>query len=124
MKKRNGFRGLVLMLVTAVSISVMGTSGRQRLTVRRSSADTTSVRIQVRDRDMGVQRRMNTSLYPVQMQVSGRAVLIKSDYNQILPIYTRSGSFYMAMRLNKGSNWLNGLPRGTYFINNRPVTVK
>ena len=68
-------------------------------------------------------RRMSTSLYPVQLQVHGRLLRIQSDHNQILPIYTQSGAFYMAMRLNKGTNWLNGLPRGRYFINNRPVMI-
>lgn len=74
--------------------------------------------------DMERPRKMSTSLYPVQLQVHGRLVRIQSDYNQILPIYTHSGAFYMAMRLSKGTNWLNGLPRGRYFINNRPVTIK
>ena len=73
--------------------------------------------------DMERPRKMSTSLYPVQLQVQGRLVRIQSDYNQILPIYTQSGAFYMAMRLSKGTNWLNGLPRGRYFINNRPVTI-
>ena len=30
----------------------------------------------------------------------------------------------MTIRLNKGTNWLTGIPRGNYFINNRPVAVK
>lgn len=73
--------------------------------------------------DMERPRKMSMSLYPVQLQVHGRLLRIQSDHNQILPIYTQSGAFYMAMRLSKGTNWLNGLPRGRYFINNRPVTI-
>lgn len=74
--------------------------------------------------DMERTRRMSSSLYPVQLQVHGRLVRIQSDHNQILPIYNHSGAFFMAMRLSKGTNWLNGLPRGRYFINNRPITIK
>lgn len=68
-------------------------------------------------------RRMSTSAYPVQMMVVGRAVRVQSPENQVLPIYTSTGGFYMVMRLTKGTNWLNGLPRGRYFINNRTITI-
>ena len=73
--------------------------------------------------DMERPRKMSMSLYPVQLQVHGRLLRIQSDHNQILPIYTQSGAFYMVMRLNKGTNWLSGLPRGRYFINNRIVSI-
>ena len=67
--------------------------------------------------------KMSSSAYPVVIAMHGREVRIQSEHNQILPIYTRSGAFYMAVRLSKGTNWINGLPRGRYFINNRPVTI-
>lgn len=73
--------------------------------------------------DVGQARRMMTSTYPVQIQVTMNAVQIQSDHSQILPIYTKNGAFYMAARLNKGTNWINGLPKGSYFINNRPITI-
>ena len=68
-------------------------------------------------------RKMNTSAYPVQISVTGRVVQIQSDRNQLLPIYTHNGVLYLTARLNKGTNWLGGLPRGHYFINNRPITI-
>ncbi len=71
-----------------------------------------------------VRRKMSTSAYPVQMNVVGNAVRVQSPENQILPVYTANGTFYLFMRLNKGVNWLNGLPRGRYFINNRLVIIK
>ena len=58
-----------------------------------------------------------------EMQVMRGMVRIQSEHSQILPIYRQNGSFYMVMRLNKGVNWLNGLPRGRYFINNRPIAI-
>lgn len=73
--------------------------------------------------DLGRTRRMSCSAFPIKIQTIGRAVQIQSDHSQILPIYTRSGAFFMAIRLNKGVNWLNGLPSGHYFINNRPITI-
>ena len=69
-------------------------------------------------------RRRSTSTYPVRIEVHGRAVMLHSDHVQLLPIYTRGGVLKMTLRLNKGTNWLSGLPRGNYFINNRPVAVK
>ena len=68
-------------------------------------------------------RKMNTSAFPVQITITGRVVQIQSDHNQLLPIYTHNGVLYLTARLNKGTNWLGGLPRGRYFINNRPITI-
>ena len=73
--------------------------------------------------EMPSSRKMNTSVYPVRIIVSGRTVQIQSDHNQLLPIYTYNGVLYLTTRLNKGINWLGGLPRGRYFINNRPITI-
>lgn len=67
--------------------------------------------------------QLATSTFPVEMAVKGSSLCITSKYSQLLPIYTRGGTFYMAMRLNKGLNWLNGLPRGRYIINNQSVSI-
>lgn len=67
---------------------------------------------------------MAVSTFPVDIQIKGRALCVKSDYSQLLPIYTRGGTFYMAMRLNKGLNWLNGLPRGHYVINHKSFDIQ
>lgn len=88
----------------------------------QARADTLQQRTSSRDLRGG--RRMSTSAYPVRIEVHGRAVMIHSDHVQLLPIYTRGGVLKMTLRLNKGTNWLTGLPRGNYFINNRPVAVK
>lgn len=68
-------------------------------------------------------RKMATSQAPIQMQVTGSSICIRSNSAQLLPIYDSKKDFYMAMYLNKGINWLNGLPRGKYYINNRQVTI-
>lgn len=73
--------------------------------------------------EMPQSRRMSTSAYPVQISVTGRVVQIQSDHNQLLPIYNQNGVLFLTARLNKGTNWLGGLPRGRYFINNRPITI-
>lgn len=73
--------------------------------------------------DVSQKRKMSNSAFPVQITKMGNALKIQSDHNQILPIYTQSGAFYMVMRLTKGTNFLSGLPRGRYFINNRIVSI-
>lgn len=77
-----------------------------------------------REGDRVVQRKMSHSAYPVQLHVVGTSVRVQSQESQILPIYTDNGAFYLIMRLNKGTNWLNGLPEGRYFINGRLITIK
>jgi len=73
--------------------------------------------------DWGQYKKMSTSAYPIRMYVTGHVVKIESDHNQVLPIYNQNGVFLMAMRLSKGMNSLAGLPRGWYFVNNRPVKI-
>ena len=71
-----------------------------------------------------VRGRMTHSAYPVELNVVGHALKVDSPEKQVLPIYTHNGTFYLIVRLNKGTNWLNGLPKGKYFINSRLVTIK
>lgn len=68
-------------------------------------------------------RRMSMSPFPVEIKMMRRALRIRSGHDQLLPIYTSAGTLYMAVRITKGINWLNGLPRGKYFINNQPITI-
>ena len=68
--------------------------------------------------------RMAQSAYPVKLTVKGRSLRITSKHEQVLPIYTQGGVLYLAMQLTPGVNWLNGLPRGRYRINNRTIRIR
>ena len=70
-----------------------------------------------------MQREMLQSAYPVTITRRGNAVCVHSRHDQLLPVYKQGGAFYAAFRVRKGTNWLSGLPRGTYIINNTKVTV-
>ena len=70
-----------------------------------------------------VRRRMSHSACPVRVQMVGNALKVDSPEAQLLPIYTHAGAFYLIVRLNKGTNWVGGLPRGKYFINSRLITI-
>lgn len=114
----------ILMLVGALlqiaAVAPTGVYRHRRVPQNQDSI----VRLVPREGDHDARRKMSTSAYPVQMNVVGGALRVQSPENQILPVYTGTGSFYLFMRLNKGVNWLNGLPRGRYFINNRLVIIK
>jgi hypothetical protein len=110
---------LIVLLLALLVLLPMGASMRKKRVVAKPDTIPLVEKIQ----DFGRTGRMSCSTFPVKINISGRAVQIQSDHNQILPIYTRTGAFFMAVRLNKGVNWLNGLPRGHYFINNRPITI-
>lgn len=115
-------RLVVRLIVLSVALLVLlpiGASMRKKRVVAKPDTTTLVEKIQ----DFGQTGRMSCSTFPVKIHTSGRAVQVQSDHNQILPIYTETGAFFMAVRLNKGVNWLNGLPRGHYFINNRPITI-
>lgn len=115
---------VILMLVGALlEITAAAPACFLHKTERTQKQDTT-IRVIQRDGDRVVTRKMSHSAYPVQMSVVGNAVRVESPENQILPIYTHTGTFYLIVRLNKGTNWLNGLPKGRYFINNRLIAIK
>lgn len=110
----------IMMLFVGISLTA-GNKVQHAANPPKIEVDTTNLQNQMRD--LSIRQRMSSSAFPIQMYISGRSIRVVSDHNQILPIYTQSGAFYMAMRLNKGTNWLTGLPRGRYFINNRPIRI-
>ncbi len=111
---------VVLMCLVSATISA---NAHNRFAHNATVApDTSSVRMD-KSLEQDNPHRMRTSAYPVQLKISNRSVRIQSEHSQLLPIYRQNGSFYMVMRLSKGVNWLNGLPRGRYFINNKPIAI-
>lgn len=64
-----------------------------------------------------------SSTYPVKIEMKGGSLLVTSQHSQMLPVYKGNGMFYGLFRLNKGTNWISGLPKGTYIINSSKVTV-
>ena len=67
--------------------------------------------------------KMLNSAFPVTIQLKGTRLCITSKYVQLLPVYNERGVFYGMFRLNKGTNWIGGLPKGVYYINNRKVSI-
>ncbi len=63
------------------------------------------------------------SVYPVSLTVKGNSLCVDSKHEQYLPIYTQGGALYLTMRLASGKNWLYGLPRGRYRINNKVISI-
>lgn len=120
MRKALIVRTGVLLLAVLLCLPAAGALRRRKIQTRRNS-DTLAV--VPPSPEVPSSGKMNTSAYPVQITVTGRVVQIQSDRGQLLPIYTQGGVLYLTARLNKGTNWLGGLPRGRYFINNRPITI-
>ena len=115
---------MILLPATACDLSAAANTDnfRQQTSLQRMRTDT--IRTMERRVEMPHLRMpMMTSALPVEIRQQGRQLCIKSRYNQLLPIYTASGMLYSSMRLNKGTNWLTGLPRGAYLINNRRYTI-
>ncbi len=111
---------LALALALAVCLTAEGSVRKRKVRTHRAP-DTLVVPYVPPELNIG--SRMSTSIFPVKITVIGRAVQIQSDRNQLLPIYTHNGVLYLTARLTKGTNWLGGLPRGRYFINNKPITI-
>ena len=110
-----------LLMLAAILVMPADAAIRKRKVKERRNPD--SLVVAMLSPEVPVSRKMNTSAFPVQINVTGRVVQIQSDHSQLLPIYNGNGVLYMTARLNKGKNWLGGLPRGRYFINNRPITI-
>ena len=79
-------RIMLLLLVAALCMQADGAERRRKV---RRKPDTLA--LAVAPPELSTSRKMNTSVFPVQITVTGRMVQIQSDQNQLLPIYTRSG---------------------------------
>lgn len=64
-----------------------------------------------------------SSPLPVSIRQQGRQLCVTSRYNQLLPVYSANGTYYQAFRIIKGTNWLTGLPKGAYIINNQRYVI-
>ena len=117
-KIRFSGRSFLLMLLMLIGTGVFA----DKQTARQMPKDSLTVRTSKWPELPSGQ--MAHSAYPVQLKVKGRSLRITSKYEQVLPIYTKGGTLYLAMQLNPGVNWLNGLPRGRYRINNRTINIK
>ena len=118
---KTSIRRICLLLLAACFCWPAEGAVRRRKVRVRQNPDTMLVAI--RPPEMPSSSKMSTSAFPVKISVTGRIVQIQSDRSQLLPIYTHTGVLYLTARLSKGTNWLGGLPRGRYFINNRPITI-
>lgn len=70
-----------------------------------------------------IKTKMLNSTFPVTIQLKGSRLCVTSKYVQLLPVYTDKGVFYGMFRLNKGTNWISGLPKGVYYVNNRKISI-
>ena len=123
MNKMKGILAILMLVGALLENSAVAPTSFTYNAERTQKRDTT-MHLPKREDDRVVSRRMSHSAYPVQISVVGNAVRVESPESQILPIYTHAGTFYLIVRLNKGTNWLNGLPKGRYFINNRLIAIE
>jgi hypothetical protein len=68
-------------------------------------------------------KRLATSPKPVSIKIQGSTLFVQSETSQLLPVYRKTGAFYCAFKLTKGTNVLNGLPKGIYVINNKKFVL-
>lgn len=120
--KRTTIQQICLFLLACILCLPLEAAVRKRKVQVKRNPDT--LLIVTPSPEISSSRKMSTSAFPVQISVIGRVVQVQSDRGQLLPIYTQAGVLYLTARLNKGKNWLGGLPRGRYFINNRPITIE
>lgn len=117
--KRNNHNIFVVLLMACVMFVVMVQAALAQ--PQRTDSLTQNKTLSTEPNEM--RGRMMTSPLPVTLRQQGRQICVQSRYNQLLPIYTEGGTFYTAFRLSKGTNWITGLPKGTYLINNRKFTI-
>ena len=109
----------LFLLVISASAGVSSTKEVQG----KSNTHAVSDSIVLHNPELGHLPKMSTSHYPIEMTINRRSIKIRSNHEQILPIYRQNGTFYMVMRLHKGVNWVNGLPSGRYYINNKSIAI-
>ncbi len=118
MKASNMRRFIVILAIALCALPAMADHNN----IARALPDTVAPAGKVSWREMVAGRQMQ-SAYPVSLTVRGNSLCVSSKHSQELPIYTQGGSLYLSVRLTPGENWLFGLPRGRYRINNRIVNI-
>lgn len=122
--KMKANRWVLTALICAGSVAAM--AAPDLTVVRRDSLQrqrANELQPQTRHELPDFRHRMITSPQPVEIRQQGRNLCVTSRYNQLLPVYTSGGLLYSSFRLNKGTNWLSGLPRGSYIINHKRFTI-
>lgn len=109
---------LSLILLCAISANSMFAG--DRTTGRMDSLSRKSPNPELKET---IKNKMASSAFPIKVSVRGKIIRVESNNYQILPIYNKNGVFFSIFRLNKGVNWINGLPKGTYFINNSKIVI-
>ena len=100
----------------------MNISAVDRISVG-AKADSVSKEVTFSEYTQIYKTRRVSSTYPIKITLKGQSLLITSQHTQMLPVYKGNGVFYGLFRLNKGSNWISGLPKGIYIINNSKIRV-
>ena len=118
---------IAIMAAATITASATGNDAQhhatpQNTTTQRQRTDTIR-QPQVATEMHDMHTRMMTTPQPVSIKQQGRLLRVESQAAQLLPIYKQNGIFYTAFRLTKGTNWLSGLPRGRYIINNRHFAI-
>ena len=134
MHTQNTFVGKMRIAVAAVAMAAVAAAApataqaaphdtrMQQRTMQRQRTDSIR-RPQAATEMHDMHTRMMASPLPVSIRQQGRLLRVESQEAQLLPIYTQNGIFYTAFRLSKGTNWLSGLPRGRYIINNQQFAI-
>lgn len=122
-KPTHTLRTWLVLVVALLCLPLAVSAEAQRRDTLRSDRLTREIRLQRSDEMPDIRHRMLTSAMPVEIRQQGRYICVTSRHAQLLPVYNASGTLYSSFRLNKGTNWLSGLPRGSYFINNRKITI-
>jgi hypothetical protein len=93
------------------------------LTANADSSKCNSVCKFVPQVELDFTKRLATSPKPVSIKIQGSKLFVQSDACQLLPVYRKTGTFYCAFKLTKGTNILSGLPKGIYVINNKKFVL-
>ena len=95
---------LVLLFAPVLTVDLLADHQQTGQIIRRRINQDSSYLMVRRMEVPQLRSRMMTSPLPVEIRQQGRQLCIKSQYNQMLPIYTAGGTYYSSMRLTKGTN--------------------
>jgi hypothetical protein len=93
------------------------------LTMKADSSKSAPICKYVPQVELDFTKRLASSPKPVSIKIQGSKLFVQSEANQLLPVYRKTGAFYCAFKLTKGTNILSGLPKGIYVINNKKFVL-
>lgn len=112
-----------MILWCCMMLAVLQVAAQHTVVVSQESQDSTQKNVPYTEFSTVHKNKKVSSRYPVVIRKKGSSLMVTSKNVQLLPVYKANGRFFGMFHLTKGTNWICGLPKGNYLINDVRISI-